>query len=84
MVSGVALRSGLRFAGIFNCIRASCQDEQERTIREKPMGASMPFKLKTTNSGGRTFAFAFIYNMDWRTMTTKDLNLDSHNGNLMP
>lgn len=39
MVSGLARKSGLVSAGIFNCTGASCQNEQKRAIREKPMEA---------------------------------------------
>lgn len=50
MVSGLAMRSGLLFAGRFNCIRASCQNEQERAIREKPMKVELLFKLETNTT----------------------------------
>lgn len=66
MVSGVALRSGLPFAGTLNCIRASCQDEQERASREKPMEASLLSKPQTNNNNkfwghGVCFCLLFIW-----------------------
>lgn len=50
MVSGLARKSGLVFAGIFNCTRASCQNEQERASGGKPMEAQLLFKLETNNN----------------------------------
>lgn len=66
MVSGLALRSGLLFAGIFYCIRASCQKEQERAITEKPMEASLLFQAETNNNKfwGHIVFLPFICNMD--------------------
>lgn len=78
MVSELARKSGLLFAGIFNCTGASCQNEQERASREKPMEAQLLFKLETnnntTNSGGAMLSFPFICNMDWITTAVKALN----------
>lgn len=68
MVSGLALKSGLVFAGIFNCTGASCQNEQERAIGEKPIEVELLFKLETNNniinSGGTMLSFLFICNID--------------------
>lgn len=77
MVSGLALKSGLAFAGICNCTGAPCQNEQERAVGEKPVEVSLLFKLETNNniknSGGAMPSFLFICNIDRMMIAVKDL-----------
>lgn len=71
MVSGLAGKSGLAFAGTFNRTEASCQNEQERAIGEKPMPACLLFKLATNSNknnilGLQCFSFSlFAIWIEW-------------------